>query len=180
MKDLISTEYKDVLAWEHSHTPGKWGHTASMYVNNIVQNSNGVTEWLDYGAGHGGLAIAVKEKHGDKYTITEYEPSRPDATKPEPKDYVVCVDVLEHVEPDLIDNVLDDLQRVTNKYGYFTISCRLAAKILKDGRNAHILVKPKEWWKEKLESRFTIKDESWEPGDKNYRVIIEKITKEKI
>ncbi len=139
----------------------------------IVNYSRGKTEWLDYGAGHGGLGKAVREKYGDKYTITEYEPSREGSTPPEPQPYVVCIDVLEHIEPELIDNVLDDLQRVTVEYGFFTISCRLATKILKDGRNAHILVKPKEWWREKLAPRFNIIEESWAESDKNYRVVIE-------
>ena len=171
---LISDEYRDILAWEHANTPGKWGHTAEMYVDTIVNHSAGITDWLDYGAGSGGLNIATQKRHSDKnISITEYEPSRPNTTTPEPKPYVVCIDVLEHIEPDLIDNVLDDLQRVTVERGYFTISCRLAAKILKDGRNAHILVKPKEWWREKLETRFTILSDSWEPGDKNYRVVVQ-------
>ena len=84
----------------------------------------------------------------------------------------MCIDVLEHVEPELIDNVLDDLQRVTSKKGYFTISCRPASKILKDGRNAHILIQPKEWWKKKLEPRFKIIEEGWDPSDRNYKVIV--------
>jgi len=169
---LISDEYRDILAWEHEHTPGKWGHTAKMYVPAIVRHSHNKTDWLDYGAGHGGLGIAVREQYGDKYNIAEYEPSRPNSVAPDPKPYVVCIDVLEHIEPDLIDNVLDDLQRVTVEHGYFTISCRLASKILKDGRNAHILVKPKEWWHDKLAEKFDILEESWDPGDKNYRVVV--------
>ena len=171
MTKLISDEYADVLAWEHANTPGQWGHTAEMYTDTILNHSEGITEWLDYGAGSGGLAKAMSKRHPNSgVTITEYEPSRPNTTAPEPKPYVVCIDVLEHVEPELIDNVLDDLVRVTTNIGYYTISCRLATKILKDGRNAHILVKPPEWWEEKLQSRFELLHTAYAPGDKNYRV----------
>ena len=168
----ISEEYAKLLEWEHANTPGEWGHTAEMYVHTIVQHCEDYTDWLDYGAGSGGLTKATTKLYGNRFNITEYEPSRPNTVAPEPADYVVCIDVLEHVEPELIDNVLDDLKRVTSKKGYFTISCRPASKILKDGRNAHILVKPKEWWKEKLEPRFKIIEEGWDPSDKNYKVIV--------
>lgn len=173
MSKLITEEYKEILAWEHANTPGKWGHTAKMYVGAIVQNAGDITEWLDYGAGHGGLGKAVREIHGDKFNITEYEPSRPNTFAPDPKPYVVCIDVLEHIEPDLIDNVIADLLRVTEKRGYYTISCRKAAKILKDGRNAHLLVKPPEWWLNKLSPFFEIKAQSWDQGDQNLRILVE-------
>ncbi len=174
MKNLISPEYKELLAWEHSNTPGRWGRTAEMYVDTIVRHSDGLTDWLDYGAGSGGLNIAIQKRHAEKHiSITEYEPSRPNTVAPDPKPYVVCIDVLEHIEPGLIDNVLDDLQRVTQTQGYFTISCRLATKILKDGRNAHILVKPRDWWKQQIESRFNILSDEWDPLDQNYRLKVE-------
>lgn len=179
MSNLITDEYRDLLEWEHANTPGKWGWTAQALVNEIMHNSGGLTEWLDYGAGHGGLGIAFREKHPDSsVNIAEYEPSRPGTSAPDPADYVICVDVLEHVEPELIENVLDDLQRVTVKKGYYTISCRKAAKILKDGRNAHFIVEPPEWWRPKLEQRFSIISESYDGGDRNYRVIVEPLSKD--
>jgi hypothetical protein len=172
---LISKEYRDILAWEHANTPGEWGHTAEMYTDTILAHSEGIVEWLDYGAGSGGLAKAMAKRHADRnITITEYEPSRPRTVAPEPHPYVVCIDVLEHIEPELIDNVLADLYRVTENIGYYTISCRLATKILKDGRNAHILVKPPEWWEQKLLEHFDILHSSYAPGDKNYRVKVKR------
>lgn len=179
MSKLISDEYRDLLEWEHANTPGKWGQTAKMYVKTIVDNSGGLTEWLDYGAGHGGLGITIREQYSENnINVIEYEPSRPNTVAPEPAEYVVCIDVLEHIEPDLIDNVLDDLQRVTVNKGYYTISCRLATKILKDGRNAHLIVEQPDWWRPKLEQRFSIISESYEGGDKNYRVIVEPLAKD--
>lgn len=153
MSNLISEEYADLLAQEHNS--GQWGHTAQQYVQPITKYAQQLNEthMLDYGAGRGGLKMSLPTG----YTVTEYEPGRPDTRQNNtPHNYVVCIDVLEHIEPDMIENVLDDLQRVTLKGGYFTVSTRLAAKILKDGRNAHLIVENFEWWTEKLAQRFEI------------------------
>jgi len=169
---LITPEYAEVLAWEHANTPGKWGQTARMYVSTIVKHSAEETDWLDYGAGSGGLNQAVQELYPNTYTITEYEPSRPDTVAPDPKPYVACIDVLEHIEPGLLHNVLKDLARVTVNRGYFTISCRKAAKILKDGRNAHLIVENHQWWKDVMSQYFTILEEEYEPSDMNFRIVV--------
>ena len=110
-----------------------------------------------------------------KYNVTEYDPGIESKNKtPEPQEYVVCVDVLEHIEPEFIDNVLDDLKRVIINKGFFTISCREALMILSDGRNAHLIQKPREWWKEKLLKRFNVIEETYiERGKEQLRVLVE-------
>ena len=153
MNDLFSDDYADLLANEHNS--GQWGHTAQQYVGPITKYAKLLeeTHLLDYGAGRGGLKRSLPKD----YVVTEYEPGRPNTrSNNTPHNYVVCIDVLEHIEPDLIENVLDDLKRVTIKGGYFTVSTRPAAKILKDGRNAHLIVENFEWWTEKLSKRFKI------------------------
>lgn len=157
--DLFTTDYADMLHSEHQNSP--WGHTAQKYVKSITKYANQLDEThiLDYGAGRGGLKKALPKN----FTVTEYEPGRPDTrSNNTPHNYVVCIDVLEHIEPDLIDNVLDDLKRITLKGGYFTVSTRLASKILKDGRNAHLIVENFEWWTEKLSQRFEIVESSYD------------------
>lgn len=175
----LSDEYKNLLRWEHQNTPGKWGHTANRMVEVILHyvDSVNLTEILDYGSGHGGFGIAVKNKYGNtKYSVYEYEPSDNQKSEmPLPRDFVICIDVLEHVEPEYLSNVLDDLQRVVLKYGYFTISCRRATKILKDGRNAHLIVESPEWWRRHIECRFNIIEESYDSSDKNYKVFVKNI-----
>jgi len=76
-----------------------------------------------------------------------------DAT-PEPHDLVCCIDVLEHIEPECLEDVLDDLVRVTLKNLFVNVSTSLAIQILPDGRNAHLIVEPCRWWMEKLWDRF--------------------------
>jgi hypothetical protein len=92
--------------------------------------------------------------------VNSYDPGIPAiANTPEPAPFVCCIDVLEHVEPEYIDQVLDDLQRVISDIGYFTVCDVPATKILMDGRNAHLIIQPVEWWQEKIKSRFDIVDQ---------------------
>ena len=75
---------------------------------------------------------------------------------PAPCVFVACIDVLEHIEPALLDNVLDDLQRVTVGVGVYTVHTGAALKVLSDGRNAHLIQKPPAWWLPKLLDRFEL------------------------
>jgi len=155
--NLVSDEYRALLEYEHLENKDLWGTTAQNMLHIIEPYLKRVnaTKFLDYGAGHGGL----KKVWGHKYKITEYEPGRPEVSAPpEPHDMVLCIDVLEHIEPEYIDNVLKDLQRVTKEYGLFQIATRPAVKKLKDGRNAHLIVKPAQWWIEKVNTLFEIVD----------------------
>jgi hypothetical protein len=64
--------------------------------------------------------------------------------------------VLEHIEPALLDNVLDDLQRVTAGVAVFTVHTGAAQRILPDGRNAHLIQQPPAWWLPKFLARFEL------------------------
>lgn len=69
---------------------------------------------------------------------------------------MACIDVLEHIEPDCLDAVLDDMRRCTLNGIFLTIHCFPAGKTLPDGRNAHLIQQPTHWWLPKLCER-------WEP-----------------
>jgi hypothetical protein len=64
--------------------------------------------------------------------------------------------VLEHIEPELLDNVLDDLQRVVEYFGFFTVHTGPAVKVLSDGRNAHLTQEDYTWWMPKFWARFQV------------------------
>lgn len=156
---LITEEYRELLRQEHEQTP--WGHTAEQYVDDILAHARGYSfdSLLDYGAGRGGLAHKLQEVAQDLINVTEYEPADPDRSQNNtPHSYVVCIDVLEHIEPDCLDDVLDDLKQVTLELGYFTVSTRPAGRQLPDGRNAHLIVENFAWWQEKIQARFEIVD----------------------
>lgn len=109
---------------------------------------------LDYGCGKGLLAIGM-EAHGRK--VAEYDPAIPGKDgAPVPADLVVCGDVLEHIEKGCINAVIRHLRTLVKRKLFFTIALRPAAKTLPDGRNTHQLVKPPEWWGERLAREFNI------------------------
>ena len=64
----------------------------------------------------------------------------------EPVDILISLDVLEHIEMQSIDAVLKDIDSLTKNFCYLVIDLQPAVKQLADGRNAHILLAPPEWW----------------------------------
>jgi Methyltransferase domain len=106
---------------------------------------------LDYGCGKGTLAKSLP------FPIWEYDPAIPGKEEsPRPADFVVCLDVLEHIEPDRIEFVLADLRRCVKKTGYFVIHMGPSSKTLADGRNAHILQRDQAWWEKQIGRHFQI------------------------
>jgi hypothetical protein len=156
---LISEDYR--LQQRHLHKTTNYGVASLQYASLVadVLNSTSTIELLDYGAGRQNLIKAITERGlvNHEFTYIPYEPSDPECdTPPEPCDAVACIDVLEHIEPECLDAVLDDLKRVTRKIGIFTIATTPAVKVLPDGRNAHLIVEPPSWWMPKIASRFSI------------------------
>ena len=160
---VISPEYLAQQQAMHAMPRGYGGVTAeSEIVANLVLNA--VEEHkpkavLDYGAGKGhmGELLFINGYRGD---YRPYDPAIPFwARRPDPAPLVLCLDVLEHIEPDLLDNVLADLQRVTVDRGIFSVCHREAKKALPDGRNAHLIVQPQAWWTQRLATRWPIDDE---------------------
>jgi hypothetical protein len=159
--DLVSEEYKATLENTHKQTNHRWGQSAPAYTKELVSfiRKNEIKSLLDYGSAWGSLKNSFKESNilEELESFKEYDPGYPEKCNNNiPQEFVVCVDVLEHVEPELIENVLDDLQRCTERVGFFVIATRLAKQILSDGRNAHLIVQPREWWEPKISERFNI------------------------
>lgn len=108
---------------------------------------------LDYGCGRGVFGDLAAQR----FRVSEYDPAIPGKDQPpEPADGVVCADVLEHVEPDCLEAVLDDVRRCTKQFAVLIIATQPSSKIMADGRQAHILLQGEEWWRERITARFTI------------------------
>jgi hypothetical protein len=117
-----------------------------------------VRELLDYGAGKGRLGMELSKLVTRPLQIRHYDPAIPQwSATPAPAELVACIDVLEHIEPDLLDNVLDDLQHLALRAAVCTVHTGAAMKVLPDGRNAHLIQQPAEWWLPKFEKRFAVK-----------------------
>jgi hypothetical protein len=150
--DLISPAYKEQLvrlrerrSWGgdgHKHADAVAAYAAEVKAETI----------LDYGCGEATLCAALKAATPPR-RVMNYDAGIPgkDAA-PKPCDLVVSTDVLEHVEPEKLVTVLDHMFRIAAKAGYFVISTRPAKAILPDGRNAHLIVEPAEWWVEKVKA----------------------------
>ena len=152
---LISEEYKKQQQVMHENP--EYGVASVTFAPLVTQliNKLQVSQLLDYGMGKGRLAEALKPDN--KLSVFGYDPGIEGYDDPpEPTEMVACIDVLEHIEPELIDNVLDDLQRVTQRVGFFSIHTGPAVKVLPDGRNAHLIQEGYEWWLPKIWSRFNV------------------------
>jgi 2-polyprenyl-3-methyl-5-hydroxy-6-metoxy-1,4-benzoquinol methylase len=155
--ELISDEYRKLNAQLHADNLG-YGVGGGRHAKFVLQLTNDLKTQsvLDYGCGKGYLAKALP------FPIWEYDPAIEGKDQPpRPADIVLCTDVLEHIEPERLDFVLDDLQRCTKKVGYFVISTRLATKTLADGRNTHLIVQNKDWWYKKISRYFKIAQVIW-------------------
>lgn len=158
---LITDDYRQQNA--QMHAKGNYGVMGAKYAPMVRELASGTQAQtiLDYGAGQCRLAGALPDLN-----VHCYDPAIPElAASPEPADLVTCTDVLEHIEPDCLDAVLDDLRRCTLRVAYLVVATRPAAKFLPDGRNAHLIQQPLEWWLPQLKARWDMKMVHAEPGE---------------
>lgn len=155
---LITPGYRAMQAQLHA-TRADYGVASTAFaplVSRVIQQLK-VRELLDYGAGKGRLGQALAAEHGGEVVIHHYDPAiEAWSADPQPAEMVACIDVLEHIEPECLDAVLDDLRRLTRRVGFFTVHTGPAKKVLADGRNAHLTQQPPKWWMEKLNARFSV------------------------
>lgn len=151
---LLSEEYRQLNLELHSREPS-YGTTARRYVGRIrdLATQYGAGQLLDYGCGKEELRKALE----NEFAVRSYDPAIPGLEPPpEPADLVACIDVLEHVELEYLENVLADLARVTKKVALITIATGPSAKRLADGSNPHRIVEPPSWWLKQLEKYFHV------------------------
>ncbi|MCR9257289.1 MAG: class I SAM-dependent methyltransferase [Alphaproteobacteria bacterium] len=156
-KSLISEDYRKLQSELHADR-ADYGVASQHWAGRVAAFAKlaGVNALLDYGAGKQRLGKALDDAKAG-LTYKPFDPAIEEiSTAPEPEDLVVCLDVLEHIEPDLIENVLDDLHRVTKRFGFFTIATGPARKVLSDGRNAHLIQERADWWLPKILERFQL------------------------
>jgi hypothetical protein len=136
----------------HSMDPS-YGCSALSYISLVrdLYTEIGARTLLDYGCGKGMLARNID------FPIWEYDPAieGKDETA-RPADLVVCIDVLEHIEPDFLDRALIDLKRCTKKLCLVIINSDPSSRTLPDGRNAHLIQQNMDWWIKVLDKYFYI------------------------
>lgn len=138
---LITDSYRELNSKLHSTRPdyGTSGQRYAAVIADLIKVHG--PDVLDYGCGKRTLQQALN------LPIRNYDPALPEySAKPEPADIVACTDVLEHIEPACLDDVLRDIRRCTKKTAFLTIAMRPAKKFLEDGRNAHLIQEDQRWW----------------------------------
>lgn len=145
---METDKYRQTLAAMHGDA--KWGASSSipeLAIQTIERTQ--AASLLDFGAGKGLVSKAISARFPE-LTVHSYEPSREGAVLPESVDVTFSKDVLEHIEPDLLEFTLYDLHRRTQKAHYHLIACHKAHHYLPDGRNAHLIVETPDWWQRRL------------------------------
>ena len=146
MSNSLKNMYKEI----HRTTPfgkrGKFPKHLEKFINDKKPQSI-----LDFGCGKGRLIEKIKDTYpdiderGDDPANPEFEKSINDVRV----DMIISSDVLEHVEPEYIDDTLKFLQ-TKSKFFYHLIACSPAKLILPDGRNAHLIVENDQWWRKRF------------------------------
>lgn len=137
----FSDQYAQLQKQLHKTTD--YGTSGFKHADRIQQLAQqmGTRDILDYGCGKQTLAKALP------YAITNYDPMLAGLdADPRVHELVVCSDVLEHIEPECLQDVLAHLTSKVGKGLFVDIACRPAKKTLQDGRNAHLIQQAPSWW----------------------------------
>lgn len=145
---------------------GSRGFYWAYLVAGIAQ-FEGCKTILDYGCGKGTIGVSFRE--AGLNIVSDYDPAIPGKDSPAlPADLVVAVDVMEHIEPECLKSVLDDLARLSRKILFVAISTITSKRTMSDGRNTHLIVRPDEWWRQQFESvGFNVR-RVWQTGLKEW------------
>lgn len=161
---LLSDPYREEIARIHriDESWGSRGYNWSYMVAGIAL-IEGCQTILDYGCGKGTMGETLSVCGG--MASAGYDPGIVGKDMPPaPADLVVCTDVLEHIEPEFLQGVINDLVRVTVRLLFVAISTRPAGRTLSDGRNAHLIVKDAGWWRAQFEAGFCVR-RMWNTGE---------------
>jgi SAM-dependent methyltransferase len=152
---LISPEYLEQQREMHQNE--RYGAASKKFAWAVAKliEEHDPQSILDYGAGKGALKIALGEMARGR-RFAEYDPARPRIRKlPGGKfDLVCCIDVLEHIEPECLPDVLRTIRKKTGRLAFVTVHTGPAGKTLPDGRNAHLIQMPIGWWESQLREHF--------------------------
>lgn len=144
---MISEQYKKVLTSVHAKTKfGKRRKLPDLLAEYIQEHQPATI--LDFGCGKGNLVETLKEQYPFR-TVYGFDPANPKYdTTLRKVDMIISTDVMEHIEPDLLDITMQEIAEHSTHI-FHLISCAPAKLILPDGRNAHLIQETPDWWKKK-------------------------------
>ena len=151
------------------HEQHTYGNSGKKWASTVVKLAREIraASVLDYGCGTGALIARVKVQ-ALELDVREFDPAviGKDDIPVDPADLVTCIDVLEHIEPEKLEEVIAHIRSLTKKMLFAVIATRPAGKKLPDGRNAHLIIENRFWWMARLGKHFAFTRE-WEqrPGE---------------
>jgi hypothetical protein len=112
---------------------------------------------LDYGCG----SSTVVQKFAKTAKVFRFDPAVPEISEvpeeflefPEDERLVICTHVLEHVEPEELQTVLEDIKALSERV-FIEVPTTPSKTKLPNGQVAHTIVKPKGWWQRKIKETF--------------------------
>jgi hypothetical protein len=152
---MISAEY--LAEQQRLHESPKYGVASINFAPTVADliRQFRFKSLHDYGAGKQRLREEL-ERLRVPVAYSAYDPVFPEYGAPQSAELVCCIDVLEHIEIDSLEAVLQELASITTHLGFFSIHMGPAAKVLSDGRNAHLIQEPSSWWLPRLCRYFDI------------------------
>lgn len=161
MTDMLTLEQHNSL-YKEMHKDNIFnGYSLRTWIpeiSRIIKNSN-ITELLDFGCGKANCWYRYDLKNQlnlDRIGLYDPGVEKFSVLPQDSYDMVICIDVLEHIPENLLDTVLDQIFSRAKKIVFLTISTKLAQKILPNGNNAHVTVRPEKWWLERLKKYETL------------------------
>lgn len=152
----ISEDYREQNRALHASNEA-YGTNSSQWVPYVrkLAETEMFRDILDYGCGKQKLRAGLEDMN--TVSIWGYDPAIEGLdAEPKPAELVVCTDVLEHIEPVHLNAVLRHLASLTQRKLLVSIATVPSTKSLPDGRNAHLIVKDGDWWREKLAQHFRV------------------------
>ena len=157
--NTIGPDYQDHLRKEHHGS--KWGTTGWRYAGDLVVKAIEarpyITTILDFGCGKGTMRDFILSQLPERdLTVSEYDPGIPgkDTYPTGQFDMVLTSDVLEHVEPPLLDGVIKELEGLTKFVLFNDIACSPTGKLFGEGPykglDMHLIVEEPIWWRERF------------------------------
>lgn len=165
MDTTISPEYQQILKDEHEEAV--WGTTGARNAGHLIlPQLERMQAWLpevtllDVGCGTGTLVEHLRGRLSvsglRQVHFYEYDPGvkgrdDPDILMSKVYNMVTTTDVLEHVEPAYLDNLIRAMSNACTHRQCHYIACSPDGHRLPDGRDRHLTVEPPIWWCDKLD-----------------------------
>lgn len=147
---MISEKYKQQLVSMQKKKAFSEKNKNIGAIKNFISD-NRPASVLDFGCAHGDLITQLKSE----FPAIEFHGYDPGVEKfnifPRSKyDCVISNDVIEHIEPNFLDQTLNSIDQLFTNQCWLIIACYPARKMLPDGRNAHLTIKDPDWWTKKI------------------------------